>query len=174
MDEQYDNFSNINFNEIKPEKTDSPFSINQLKLKHFHFNSGDIDAGHPIYTSVELISSYNLEIGRLEWTKNIEHAYHSFSNVHERTIEGFSEKIDDADNLIKELNLIELRNLKNNYFSEKNPERFTHWEIEYNYYFKISGTYDNEIDEFRRISELLHFKETIKNEIEKVNNKRSQ
>ena len=31
----------------------------------------------------------------------------------------------------------DLRDLKNNYFSDDKVQKYSHWELEYNYYFKI-------------------------------------
>ena len=45
--------------------------------------------------------------------------------------------MENSYDLIKNLESCDLRDLKNNYFTEENPERFTHWELTYNNYFKI-------------------------------------
>ena len=39
---------------------------------------------------------------------------------------------------------------------------FFRWELTYNYHFKIVGTYDQEIKEFKEISDLLGFGELVK------------
>lgn len=36
----------------------------------------------------------------------------------------------------------DLRVLRNNYFSDDEIQWYSHWELEYNYYFKISGTFE--------------------------------
>ena len=57
-----------------------------------------------------------------------------------------------------------------NYFTEENPERFTHWEITYNNRFKIVGTYDQEIEELINIKRILEFKKIIEEENKKIQN----
>ena len=51
------------------------------------------------------------------------------------------------------------------------PHNYSHWELSYNYYFKIAGTYDQEIPEFKRISEILNFEAIMKQEQEKIKEK---
>ena len=93
----------------------------------------------------------------------------SLEESYKDSTDTYEEKIDG--NIIKELEIYDLRNLKNNYFTDKNPERFTHWEVEYNYYFKIVGTYDQEPEEIKKISEILNFKQIIEEETNKIKKK---
>ncbi|MDE6140964.1 MAG: hypothetical protein K2G03_00020, partial [Bacilli bacterium] len=123
------------------------FKINQIKLEHFYFNSGEKDAGMPISTSLELSCYYNYDVQSLLWKKNIVHNYVSLEDGLSVSTDSYEEEI-NASELIKELEKYDLRELKNNYFSDSDLEQFTHWEITYNNYFKIVGTYDNEIEEF--------------------------
>ena len=60
MNNEFDDFNNA-IDNIKVDRTKPMFKINQLKLEHFHWNSGDIDVGMPLTTSIELISNYNFE-----------------------------------------------------------------------------------------------------------------
>lgn len=145
------------------------FKLKQLKLTHNHFCSGELDYGMPLTTSIELKHEYNFETGEEYWVKVVSHTYISLENTHEDSTDTYEEKIDG--NIIKELEKYDLRNLKNNYFTDKNPERFTHWEVEYNHYFKIVGTYDQEPEEIKKISEILNFKQIIEEETNKIKKK---
>lgn len=170
MDNDYDDFSNV-VDDIKVEREKNKFELIQLKLEHYHWNSGDIDVGMPVRTSVELTCEYNMEKEKLEWNKTIAHTYVSLDNYKETTTDSYTKKIDNPDTLIKALETFDLRNLKNNYFTDKNPNRFTHWELIYNNYFKIVGTYDQEIEEFTKISDILEFRKVIEEETKKVREK---
>lgn len=59
MDKDFDDFADINFDQIETNEKLAPFTLKHLSLKHVHFNSGDKDSGIPIYTSIELKSSYD-------------------------------------------------------------------------------------------------------------------
>ena len=145
------------------------FELKQLKLTFHHFNSGELNKGMPLATSVELKNEYNFEKKEEYWVKVVSHTYVSLEESYKDSTDTYEEKIDG--NIIKELEIYDLRNLKNNYFTDKNPERFTHWEIEYNYYFKIVGTYDQEPEEIKKISEILNFKQIIEEETNKIKKK---
>lgn len=162
MNDKLDDFNSVISNN-KVSRIRPKFEINQIKLEHFYWNSGDIDIGMPISTSVELLCYFNYEKNKLEWKKIISHTYISFKNVHEHTTDTHEEIIDASD-LINKISKYDLRDLKNNYFTEEVPERFSHWELNYNNYFKIIGTYDQEVEEFKKISEILDFKKIIENE----------
>lgn len=167
MNNEFDDFSNIIDDDIKIEREKTPFELTHLKLEHFHWNSGDIDAGMPVTTSVELKCEYNFEKEKIDWKKTISHTYLSLEDCHNQTSLCYTEIIED-NNIIKEIEKYDLRNLKNNYFTDQNPDRFTHWELTYNNYFKISGTYNQEIEEYKKISELLDFKKIIETETNKI------
>ena len=169
MDNYNDDFEKA-INNVTIEREINEFKITQLKIEHFYWNSGDIDVGMPISTSIELTCEYNFQIEKLEWKKTITHNYLSLENCHEVSSNNYTSILDNSDQIINDIEKYDLRKLKNNYFSEKNPERFTHWELTYNEYFKIVGTYDQEINEFVKISELLNFKKIIDEETNKIKN----
>ena len=165
---------NNDFWDIKKEEKEMEriaFKINQLKLEHFYFNSGDKDAGMPISTSVELSCEYNFERNNLGWKKSIVHNYVSLEDSMSISTDSHDEVLDNADEIISKIESCDLRYLNNNYFNEDTPERFTHWEITYNNHFKIVGTYDNEIDEFKELSEILDFKMIMDEEVKKIQDK---
>ena len=70
--------------------------------------------------------------------KIVSHTYLSLENDREQTIDTYEEELENSYDLTKNLESCDLRDLKNNYFTEENPERFTHWELTYNNYFKMA------------------------------------
>lgn len=167
MNNEFDNFSNA-IDNISVERKKTKFKLIQLKLEHYHWNSGDIDVGIPVSTSIELTCEYNFEKEKLEWKKNISHTYLSLDNYNENTTDIHTQKIDNPDILIKEIEKYDLRNLKNNYYTDEKPNRFTHWELTYNNCFKVVGTYDQVVEEVTKISDILDFRKIIKEETKKV------
>lgn len=173
MNTEFDDFSDV-IDAVSVERTKTKFQLDQLKLEHHYFNSGDIDVGMPTSTSIELTSDYNFEKGAVEWKKTISHTYLSLNNYHEDVTDSYTEELSDVKDLIRQIENFDLRELKNNYFTEENPEQFTHWELTYNHYFKIVGTYDQEIEEFSEISQLLELRKVMKEEMKKVQDKIEQ
>ncbi len=169
MDNYNDDFEGA-IKDVTIEREIDEFKITQLKVEHFYWSSGDIDAGMPVSTSIELTCEYNFQSEKLEWKKTITHNYLSLENSYEVSSNKYTSILEDSDQIINSIEKYDLRKLKNNYFSESNPERFTHWELTYNEYFKIVGTYDQEINEFVQISELLNFKKIINDETNKIRN----
>ena len=166
-----DTFEDIIDENLKIERSNIPFKITQLKLANYYWNSGDIDVGIPVCTSIELICKYNFEKDRLDWNKKISHTYLSLENCYEETTDSYIEELTNANVVISRLEENDLRNFKNNYFTDEIPECFSHWEITYNTYFKIVGTYDQELEVFKKFSELLNFEKIMKDEIKKVDAK---
>lgn len=173
MNSEFDDFTNITDDNIGVEREKKSFKLTQLKLEHYHWNLGDIDEGMPITTSVELTCEYNFESQKLDWKKTIAHTYFSLDAYDNHITSSHIEIIEDL-NIIKEIEKYDLRNLKNNYFTDEEPNRLTHWELIYNYYFKISGTYDQEVEAYVKISELLDFKKIIETETKKIREKLEQ
>ena len=172
MDKEFDDFSDITFND-KMEIKKEPFKLTQLKLEYFHWNNDEREPGMPITTSMELEHIYNYEKQKIEWTKKVIHKYVSFEDRHDCSVVSNLSDLEE-DNMMKEIEKYDLRDLKNNYFTEEKPECFRHWELTYNYYFKISGTFDQEIEEYEKISQLLEFNQIIKSEVRKVQEKLKQ
>ncbi len=169
MNSEFDDFQNAIDNiEIKTKR--DAFKINQLKLEHFHWFSGEIYPGKPVSTSIELTSAYDHIQNICHWQKTISRTYISLEDGKTYLTNKHSETLDNADDLIKKIEEYDLRDLKNNYFNEAEPECYTYWELTYNNHFKIVGTYDECIKEFDIISELLDFKNIIDEESKKVTN----
>ena len=149
---------------IKVERERKEFKLAQLKLEHFYFNSGDIDDGMPVSTSIELVNKYNFEEKKEKWQKTISHTYINLGNESNEETNTYEEVLENEE-IIKELEKYDLRDLNNNYFTEEAPEKYSYWTLSYNYKFKIVGTYDQEIDEFKNIKNILGFEEIIKEKI---------
>ena len=147
------------------------FKLTQLNLIHYHLDSSDITAGEPIKTSIELKSDYDYENEALYWTRTISHTYYALESLEKKT-DTYTERLENIDSLIQYLEQNDLRELKNNYFTEEGIESYSHWEVIYNNYFHIVGTYDQVPELISNLNSLLEFKKIIKNEIKKVlNNK---
>jgi len=166
MDTKEETWDFDNLEEIPIER--EKFNLTKIKLTHYYFYPRDIDIGQPISTSIELVNEPDFINGKMVWKKKIVHIYHSLLNPidEERNIEEI--ELENNLEIIDKLNNIDLRDLKNNYYIEIS-EDLAHWELEYNNYFKIVGTYNQLIDEVKEISEILNFEEVIKNELEKIN-----
>jgi len=168
MNDKYDDFSDIDFSKINRVTNTEPFSLNQIKITHYYFSFDNVEAGVPVATSIELTKTFNNETNIQEWTRIIEHTYRSFNDALKLENSINTENSKNFDDLLRELNNIELRNLKNNYFTDEGPVNYTSWMIEYNHKFRIVGTYDNELPEFKKIAGLLNLKEVIAQEKAKI------
>lgn len=132
----------------------------RVKILHKYWFSGEIGKG-PLQVSIELISKYDLEKNKNIGEKRITCIYNISDERLDKKELSKIETIENVDEIMGKVAALNLKELKNNYFTDKNPERFTYWEIEYDL-FKIVGTYDNEINEFKELSSLLEL-EDIKN-----------
>ena len=113
MDNTFDDFDGA-IDDINVERKKNKFELVQLKLEHYYFNSGDIDAGMPLSTSIELSCNYNFEKAKLEWTKIVSHTYLSLNNPHENVTDTYTEEVSNIEQLIREIEKYDLRDLKNN------------------------------------------------------------
>lgn len=102
------------------------------------------------------------------WQKTVIHKYFDIYKAKEVITDKYIEELKDTEKLITQIEKNDLRNLKNNYYTDKHPESFSHWELSYNNYFKIAGTYDQVIEEFKQIVEILEIKKIIGIEKKKV------
>ncbi len=168
MVKEYDDFNNDSLKNVVVEIERKPFKLTQLKIEHFYFNSGERYSGAPVSTSIELKSRYDYEKNKNVWDKTISHSYFGPLASEKLFTNTYSEELADFDEIINKIEENDLRKLGNNYFTEDAPERFSHFEVTYNYYFKIVGTYDHEFIEFTNVANLLNFKEIIENETNKV------
>ena len=171
MNKEIDEFSNA-IDNIKVQREKSTFKLSQLKVEHFHLYSDEADIGMPISTSIELLLKYNIDTNDLKWKKIITHRYYSLDNITSIEENTHEENTSNIESIIKEIEKNDLRNLKNNYYTDSEPESLTHWELTYNNIFKIVGTYDQNVEEFEKISQLLNLNSIIDNETKKINNKR--
>lgn len=143
------------------------FKLNQLKLIHYHLDASDITAGGPIKTSIELKSDYENEI--LYWTRTISHTYYALESLEKKT-DTYTENLENIESLIQQLEQNDLRELKNNYFTEEGIESYSHWEVIYNNFFHVVGTYDQEPELISNLNRLLDFRKIINNETKKILN----
>ena len=65
---------------IQEKENTQKFILDQLKIEHFHWNSGFINNGSPINTSIELKCNYNTEKQEYEWKKIISHTYYNLES----------------------------------------------------------------------------------------------
>ena len=123
-------------------------SLNRIKLVKNCFFSGKVSDGMLKKSSVEIRERYDVEKKAILFEKIITNEYHG-KKEEVKIIEdqGLKEKLIE----ISKINLIDL---KNNYFDYEDIHRFSSWELEYDD-FKIKGTYNNIIDEFVKIAEIL-------------------
>lgn len=140
-----------------------PFKLSQLKYTKHHWMSGEIVNGCPITTSIEI----KPEMLGNKWKVNIIHKYMLEDNHEEKAINKQYD-LPSQETILEILENNDLRDLKNNYFSDDKIQRYSHWELEYNYYFKISGTFDNEPDEVKKVVSVLNFENIINEALSKV------
>ena len=158
-------FDGLDINDIEIKKEVTPFKLNDLKLSHYHFTHGGFTKGMPILTTLEIERKYD-ENGEY-LLKKVTHEYVSDENEKLTKVNEYTERIDNLELMIM-LENYDLRSLQNNYYTEDSIESLSHYEIDYNYLFKIVGTYDNEINTFKDLSDILGFKEIIRDEINKT------
>lgn len=173
MNEIFDDFSDV-LNNISIEREKTKFEITHLKLKHYYWNEEERNINMPISTSIELTCRYDFENNKLIWKKTISYTYQNLNNCYENQTNSYTEELYDSDKIINEIEKYDLRELKNNYFTDKEPNNFTYWELTYNNYFKIVGTYDQEIEAFKEISNILNFKKIIKEVPKKIEDELKQ
>lgn len=152
----YDDFNNIDFSKI--ERINYEVKINNITLTHFYQDLGEKYAGKPIKTSIKLEKVNNV------WKEIIIHYYLDFQDL-----ETIKENITEIENIkiaefIQNLEKYNLKDYKNNYYTQDPEENPEYWQIEYNEKFKIVGTYNEEIDILKELISFLNFSE-IKNSI---------
>lgn len=146
---------------------DNSYKIRQIKYTKYHFMSGKIYLGCPIITFVEIKKEFDFTSKKEIIKKIVTHKYYCDENSY-KVKENITEEILAEQSILEKVADVNLVDLRNNYFTDKNPERFSHWEIEYNNRFKIVGTFDQELDEVKMIKELLDFENIEKVELDKA------
>lgn len=140
-----------------------PFKLSQLKYTKHHWMSGEIVNGCPITTSIEIKPKM---LGN-KWKVSIIHKYMLEDN-HEKKAINKEYDLPSQETVLEILESNDLRDLKNNYFSDDKIQRYSHWELEYNYYFKISGTFDQEPEEVKKVVSVLNCENIINEALKKV------
>lgn len=139
--------------------------IFQIKFTKHHFMSGMIYKGCPLTTSIEITEIS--DIANRTIRRIVNHQFYSSEETHERKENKRVEKLENRE-LLEQIEKINVKDLKNNYFTAKMPERFTSWELEYNYRFKIVGTFDQMPEEIKEIQKILDVEKIIEEELAKV------
>lgn len=132
-----------------------------VKLTKYYSSNNAIKEATPISTSVQIVKGYDKVNKRELGNKIIKHLYYSGEKleVKEKVI---INEITDYKEIMHKFDNLSLNKLKNNYYTDKCPECFEHWELEYDM-FKIVGTYDNYIKELKLVEEILNFSYIINN-----------
>ena len=154
--------NNLN-SELEHKHNEEKFELVHLKYTVFHWMSGAIANGDAIETSIEI----GPEMFGDKWKLNVIHKYILESDFNGKSIKEQYD-LNNQDEIIKLLENNDLRNLKNNYFSNDKIQRYSHWELEYNNYFKISGTFDNQPEQIKNIVNILDCEKIIQDILSKV------
>lgn len=149
--------------EINTSSNREPFKLFQLKYTKHHWMSGEIVNGCPITTSIEI----KPEMLSNKWKVNIVHKY-MLEDTHEEKVISKQYDLQNEKAILEILGKEDLRNLKNNYFSDDKVQKYSHWELEYNYYFKISGTFDQVPEEVKKVISVLNCENIINESLKKV------
>lgn len=131
--------------EVNVSSNRKPFKLSQLKYAEHYWLSGEIVNGCPITTSIEI----KPEMLSNKWEVNIVHKYMLEDSQEEKVINKQYD-LPNEDVILKILEKNYLRDLKNNYFSDDKIQKYSHWELEYNYYFKIYDTFNREPEEVKK------------------------
>lgn len=143
--------------------------LDQIKYECFFSTVDAPCSGMPINFSVDLRSKFDIKSRKRIWIKTILYSFISYQNINEKETRKREEKLENSTEIIKRLEEIDLRNLKNNYFTDFIPEKFSHWELTYNHYFKVVGTFDREVEEIKEVSKILDVKKIMDSELNKEN-----
>ena len=143
------------------DKSTNNETISQIKLTHHNRMMGKIADGMPICTSVEIARGYDPRVRMMLWFKTVEHTYYSLDGNHQHTTNIIRTAVDNSDELLGKLTKINFKDLKNNYFTDAAPHKYSWWELNYNHCFYVVGTYDNLIDEIKAVSDVLGFGQAI-------------
>ncbi len=149
--------------EINASSNREAFKLSQLKYTKHHWMSGEIVNGCPITTSIEI----KPEMLSNKWKVNIVHKYMLEDN-HEKKVINKQYDLPNEKAILGILEKEDLSDLKNNYFSDDKIQKYSHWELEYNYYFKISGTFDQEPKEVKKVVSVLNCENIINEALKKV------
>lgn len=149
--------------EINASSNREAFKLSQLKYTKHHWMSGEIVNGCPITTSIEI----KPEMLSNKWKVDIVHKYMLEDN-HEKKVINKQYDLPNEKAILGILEKEDLRDLKNNYFSNDKIQKYSHWELEYNYYFKISGTFDQEPKEVKKVVSVLNCENIINEALKKV------
>ena len=150
------------------DKSTNNETISQIKLTHHNRMTGRIADGMPICTSVEMTCEYDPRARMMLWFKTVEHTYYSLDGNHQYTTNTTRTAVDNSDELLRKLAKINFNDLKNNYFTDVAPHKYSWWELNYDRCFYGVGTYDNLINEIKAVSDVLDFSRAVQEAEDKV------
>ena len=136
--------------------------LTQLKYTYYFGNFGDIGDGDPISLSIEIKS----EKGKDTWYKEVIYTYRGDleKDINDKKTSVKKTELLNQDTILKDLNEMDLAELKNNYSTK--PYYFSYWKLEYNELFKIVGSDDNQPEEIEKIVVLLDAEKEMKQMME--------
>lgn len=140
----------LEFKDIKKER--NSFKLNQIKISNFYTYDSDYVKGQVISNSIEIIN--NKMIININY---IDNELNKKNDITEKSINS---------DILKNIESIDLRGLNNNYIYEDNGN---YWSIEYNNKFKICGDFNNTIDKYNTIIEIIDYKNIINNRLKEIN-----
>ena len=126
--------------------------ITNIKLSKHYSNPGLLYSGFISLISVSIEKGYSSIKRIIEYTFIEKGGTHK-TNTFTKTLEN--------DDILKEIGTYKLYELKNNYYTDGIPFRYSYWELNYNSKFKIAGTKDQKPIEVSKIEKLLNFSEII-------------
>ena len=143
---EFDDFSDLLIQSFTGEK--SNFAVKQIKYVHHFLNDGEVYENKPLYLSVELCKLEDKVVRKIEYSRYVDNSLKT----------EFEEE--DFNDVFDQINSLDLRSLKNNYYDEE--EIFNeYFELVYNNDFKIVGTKGLMPEEIFKIYNLLG----VKNEL---------
>ena len=141
-------WNELEFNNIERER--DSFMLRQIKISNI-FSNSDLNIG-------QIISS-SIEINNNKMTITINYVDKDLKNNTDVS------DIEVNENILRDLEKIDLRDINNNYIYEDNG---SYWSIEYNNIFKICGDFIN-TDIYDKVTDIVNYKSIIDNRLKEIN-----
>ena len=143
-------WNELEFKGISKER--KSFKLHQIKISNYFNYDQDLVSGKIISSSIEIIN--NKMIITIEY---VDKELNKQTDIMEKDINR---------DILNTLEIIDLRNKNNNYLYEDNGN---YWSIEYNNIFKICGDFNNTIDEYIKVIDIINYKSIIDNRLKEIN-----
>lgn len=127
-------------------------------LKYTIFNS--YDNNKPLLVSIHFIKSYDPKVGKEIGLKISKYTYFIDANNFETKDIIQNKVVDDINTLFEKFESLNLKDLKNNYYTDTVEARTSHWELEYDM-FKVVGTFDKIPKKIKQIETLIDLEKFI-------------